>query len=113
MNYKLHKKLVEESKKVHLWMNDKEFLELQKKFDLRYLEIKANVKLIKEIQIQTHYFISSSNLVAKQQEKKDRDIVAKQQEVDLIDNSINKMNREINKFNKNNRYKNKHIERGI
>lgn len=92
-------------------MNDKEFLELQEKFHLRYLEIKANVKLIKEVQTQTHYFISSSNLVAKQQEKRDRDIVAKQQEVDLIDNSINKMNREINKFNKNKYIKNKYVER--
>lgn len=111
MNYKLHKRLVEESKKILLLMKSKEFLELQKKFHLRYLEIKANIKLIQEIQTQTHYFISSSNLVAKQQEKKDRDIVAKQQEVDSIDNSINKMNREINKFNKNNRYKNNYIER--
>ncbi len=90
-------------------MKSKEYLDLQKKFDLRYLQIKASIKLIQEIQTQTSYFISSSKIVAKQQEKKD--IVAKQQEVDLIDNSINKMNKEINKFNKNNRYKNKHIER--
>ena len=101
--------LKEESKKVHFWMNDKEFLELQKKFHLRYLEVKANIKLIQEIQTQTSYFISSSNIVAKQQEK--RDIVAKQQEVDLIDNSINKMNRELNKFNKNKYIENKYIER--
>lgn len=111
MNYKLHKKLVEESKNILLLMKSEDYLDLQKKFNLRYLEIKANVKLIKEIQTQTHYFISNSNLVAKQQEKRDRDIAAKQQEVDYIDNSIQKMNKEINKFNKNNRYKNKHIER--
>lgn len=99
MNYKLHKKLIEESENVLLLMQSKEYLELQKKFDLRYLEIKANVKLIKEIQTQTHYFISSSK------------IVAKQQEVDLIDKSINKMNREIDKFNKNRSVVNRYRER--
>lgn len=99
MNYKLHKRLVKESENILLLMKSKDFLDLQKKFDLRYLEIKASVKLIKEIQTQAHYFISSSNLVAKQQEKKDID-------VDEIDNSIKKINREINKFNKN-----KYIER--
>jgi len=111
MNYNLHKKLIEESKNILLLMKSKEYLDLQKKFNLRYLQIKANIKLIQEIQTQTSYFISSSNSVAKQQEKRDRDVVLKQQEVDFIDNSIQKMNKEINKFNKNNRYKNKHIER--
>ncbi|RXJ87483.1 hypothetical protein [Arcobacter sp. CECT 8985] len=103
MNYKIYERLKEESRDISLLMNSKEYLDLKKKFNLRYLEIKANIKLIKEIQTHSHYFISNSSLVAKQQKKSIN--------VDEIDKSINKMNREINKFNKNNRYKNRYRER--
>ena len=91
----LHKQLVKDSEDYLKLVNSKEYLDLQAKFDKKYLELRNELNILSIIQYELN---TNKSLFI----KKDESAQCKQQkirEVKKIDKDIANMNVEIDRFN--------------